>query len=301
MLLIFPSDPLSPRRPDEHFAGEYAAAKELDISVALLDHDAATRGEFDDAVRAVPASQGAVYRGWMLSTAAYSGVCQALARRGVSLRTSPQQYRAAHELPGWEPAFEGLTPDSVWVPGNDALDLAFAVPASWHAGVLRDYSKSMKHYWDEAMFIPDVHDANNLVKVAERFMELRGEDFAGGLVLRRFEDLSGLEVRSWWVDGNCVFLGPHPDNPGYEAPDSVPYESASPAVRSLGLGFVTVDWALRSDGVWRVVELGDGQVSDFPAGEDASRLLVALQSASLSKARAPISQVESSPAPGLNP
>jgi hypothetical protein len=29
--------------------------------------------------------------------------------------------------------------------------------------------------------------------------------------------------------------------------------------------FVTVDLARREDGAWRVVELGDGQVSDRPA------------------------------------
>jgi hypothetical protein len=32
----------------------------------------------------------------------------------------------------------------------------------------------------------------------------------------------------------------------------------------LGCRFVTTDVALRTDGAWRVVEVGDGQVSDFP-------------------------------------
>ena len=34
---------------------------------------------------------------------------------------------------------------------------------------------------------------------------------------------------------------------------------------ALDLPFATVDLALRSDGAWRVIELGDGQVSDRPA------------------------------------
>ncbi|WP_260190397.1 ATP-grasp domain-containing protein [Actinophytocola gossypii] len=36
-------------------------------------------------------------------------------------------------------------------------------------------------------------------------------------------------------------------------------------VAGLGLPFATVDLARREDGRWRVVELGDGQVSDRPA------------------------------------
>jgi len=35
-------------------------------------------------------------------------------------------------------------------------------------------------------------------------------------------------------------------------------------MNDLRLPFVTADLALRNDGVWRVIELGDGQVSDRP-------------------------------------
>ena len=44
----------------------------------------------------------------------------------------------------------------------------------------------------------------------------------------------------------------------------------------LGLPFVTVDLVKRSDGAWRVVELGDGQVSDWPASRDPGDLVAAL-------------------------
>ncbi|XVU23356.1 ATP-grasp domain-containing protein [Actinoplanes sp. CA-054009] len=45
------------------------------------------------------------------------------------------------------------------------------------------------------------------------------------------------------------------------------------AVRGLGLPFVTVDLARRRDGRWRVVELGDGQVSDRPVSTPAADLI----------------------------
>jgi len=42
-MLLVPRDTLHPRSPDPHFAEEAAAARELGIEVALVDHDALTR------------------------------------------------------------------------------------------------------------------------------------------------------------------------------------------------------------------------------------------------------------------
>lgn len=47
-------------------------------------------------------------------------------------------------------------------------------------------------------------------------------------------------------------------------------------IAALDLPFVTVDLALRIDGVWRVVELGDGQVSDRPAAVEPQTMIAAL-------------------------
>ncbi|MFD0528379.1 ATP-grasp domain-containing protein [Kitasatospora arboriphila] len=48
-------------------------------------------------------------------------------------------------------------------------------------------------------------------------------------------------------------------------------------MHTLGCRFVTTDLARRADGAgWRVVEVGDGQVSDLPRGADAASLYAAL-------------------------
>jgi ATP-grasp domain, R2K clade family 3 len=76
----------------------------------------------------------------------------------------------------------------------------------------------MKHYWDEAAFIPDVRDSAGVLRVAGRFLELRGDDLVGGLVVRPFEQYQPGEVRSWWVNGHCAVLSAHPDTPELEPP-----------------------------------------------------------------------------------
>jgi hypothetical protein len=278
VLLLVPADPLRPRRADEHFAAEAAAARDAGITVAFIDHDAlAGPGGAGRAVARVPdAGAAAVYRGWMLRAGQYAALSDALAARGVHLRTSAAQYRRAHELPGWYPALAQVTPQAEWTEGDGEPGFRLACERLGPGpAVLRDYVKSMKHYWHEAAYIPDLADAASAWKVAARFRELREDEFTGGFVLRRFEHFSSAEARTWWVGGTCRLISPHPDTPG-EPPPDVDLSPFTPPISSLGLPFVSADLARRSDGTWRVIELGDGQVSDRPATIEASSFLSAI-------------------------
>ena len=277
-MLLVPADVLRPRRADDHFADEAAAARAAGHAVGLVDHDALAAGEAARAVARVPAGPAtAVYRGWMLSSPAYEGFAAALAERGVTLRTSPEQYRRGHELPGWYAALEGFTPASVWTRGADraAFDEARARLGAGPA-VLRDWTKSMKHYWHEAAYVADLADAGAAWAVADRLHELRGDDFAGGFVLRRFEQFTGAEVRTWWVGGVCRLVTAHPDTADQPPPADVEVRPLAAAVAGLGLPFVTADLVRHADGRWRVIEVGDGQVSDRPAGTPAAELIEAI-------------------------
>jgi hypothetical protein len=277
MLLLVPSDPLNPRRVDEHFRAQAEAAREAGVAVARVDHDLVSRGGADEAVREVPESDDAVYRGWMLDSDRYSEFGAALARQGTTLRTSPAQFRQAHELPGWYDALRAVTPESVRTIGAD-LDALVTAAAGLGSGpaVLRDYVKSMKHYWDEAAYLADVADGEAIRRVGARFLELREDAFAGGFVVRRFEVFRGGEVRTWWIDGRLAVTTAHPDTPDQEPAPDLDLAEVEPLIANLGLPFVTVDLVRRDDGVWRVVELGDGQVSDWPSSAAPSELINAL-------------------------
>ncbi|WP_149202157.1 ATP-grasp domain-containing protein [Actinotalea subterranea] len=278
MLLLLPADPLDGRRVDEHFRGEGTAAREAGHAVGLVDHDALEAGRPDEALVRLPeGDDDVVYRGWMLRPEDYRQLHVRLTARGLRLRTSPTDYRAAHELPGWFAALAAVTPESVWTDGPD-LDAFEDRCRSLGPGpaVLRDFTKSLKHHWDEAAYIPDVSDAAAARRVAARFLELRADDFAGGLVLRRFETFVSAEARTWWVDGDCRLVTAHPDTPT-AMPPPPDLATVGPLVAALDLPFVTVDMVLRDDGTWRVVELGDGQVSDRPSSTAPEDLVAALE------------------------
>ncbi|MEV7682795.1 ATP-grasp domain-containing protein [Streptomyces sp. NPDC088341] len=285
--VLYCRDPLNPRRVDEHFAREAQEVRARGGVVGLVDHDALLQGDAQQAVAHVPAGVGSAwYRGWMIPGDRYAALAEALSRRGTALFVAPDQYRAAHELPGWYPTFVDITPASVWRPTKPgeilaAEDLAvLAEPLPPGSGIVKDYVKSRKHEWEQACFIPDLADGAGLTRVVRRFVELQAEFLAGGVVLRSFETFSKLEsvaaeVRVWWLDGEPRLLTPHPDSP-FERELVPELDHIGPAVRRLGCRFVTTDVALRSDGVWRVVEVGDGQVSDLHPSSSRGELAALL-------------------------
>ena len=248
--------------------------------MALVDHDALTAPEgAGRAAARVPEDGGvAVYRGWMLSSGQYAALADAVTVRGVTLRTSAAQYRQAHELPGWYPALGPVTPAAAWTAGDGEQEFRSACARLGPGpAVLRDYVKSMKHYWHEAAYIPDTADHAAAWKIAARFRELREEQFTGGFVLRQFEELTSAEARTWWVSGTCRLITAHPDTPG-DLPPDIDLTPFTPLIRALALPFITADLALRADGTWRVIELGDGQVSDRPSTASPAAFLNAILS-----------------------
>ncbi|MFI6123288.1 ATP-grasp domain-containing protein [Streptomyces sp. NPDC051064] len=283
---LFCCDPLRPRHPDPAFAQEAAAARGAGAQTLLVDHDALLAGDPESAVGRVLRDSGPYwYRGWMIPPARYAALEHALAARGCSLLTDASAYRTAHELPGWYEVFAELTPLSAW--RALAAGEALPEPSVWSGlarglgsgpGIVKDFVKSRKHEWDEACFVPELGDEERLARVVGRFVELQGDFLAGGVVLRAYEPfVAGGEARVWWLDGEAVRVTAHPDTPGLLPAPAL--DAVGEAVRALGCRWVTTDMALREDGAWRVVEVGDGQVSGLPAGDDGGGLFGALTGA----------------------
>lgn len=251
--------------------------------VVLIDHDALVAGDVSAALaRVEPGSGPYWYRGWMVPAERYARAGEALAARGCALRTGADAFRRAHELPGWYDVFAQLTPRSVWQPlGADEDPLTAAAlsrlvePLGEGPGIVKDFVKSRKHEWHEACYVPELSDPAALASVVGRFVERQGAGLAGGVVVREYERFAADgEARVWWVDGEAVLVSAHPDTP-----DRLPAPglgTVREAVARLGCRWVTTDLAMREDGEWRVVEVGDGQVSGLPEGTDAAALFTAL-------------------------
>lgn len=274
--ILFCSDPLGPRRVDAQYAAEAELVRDAGAQTALIDHDALLAGDVRAAVRRVPADLGpAWYRGWMIPSGAYAALAAALDARGVTLLTGAEDYRRAHELPGWYATFAAVTPASVWSEGTPSDIAGLVAPLPPGAGIVKDYVKSRKHEWLEACFLPDVRDVAAVEAVVATFVERQAESLAGGVVVRAFEEFdAGGEARVWWLDGAAVLVTPHPDTP--ELRPEPDLDAVTPLVAALGCRFVTTDLARRTDGTWRVIEVGDAQVSGIASADQFGALLPAL-------------------------
>lgn len=279
-LILFCSQSFAPREVDLDFADEQAAALAAGFVTSLVDHTKATQGDTAGAVRRVSAEGPAVYRGWMLRASDYDALYAALAQRGVVLVNDPAAYRFCHHLPESYSTLEGETPRTTWLPMQGPLDIEAVFeclrPFGSSPVVVKDYVKSQKHYWLEACFIPRADDQAAVERVVRRFLDLQGEDLCGGLVFREYVPLQiigrhprsamplAAEVRTFWLDGHLLLAHPYWGNLA-SSPTLPPHDWLNDLARRVRSRFFTMDVALKEDGHWTVIELGDGQVAGLPA------------------------------------
>ncbi len=160
--------------------------------------------------------------------------------------TALETYLACHHLPNWYPLLSGLTPRTVTFPPD--ADLKAELDAlGWDAYFIKDYVKSLKT--DSGSLLRSTDGAQRLVSDMIKF---RGE-IEGGFCVREVEDyIPDSEVRYFVIRGT-----PFANNPC----DSIP-AIVTEVVARIHSPFFSVDVAERDDGVERVIEVGDGQVSD---------------------------------------
>ena len=153
-------------------------------------------------------------------------------------------------MPQWYPKMESMTPETLIFPGRDMIAWKTTVPASWEKIQVKDYVKSLKTANGSV-----INDLNQLETVLGEMEFYRGE-IEGGICLRRFEEFRpGSETRYFVIDGK--FYGQEPMF------DTRAMELLIRVARDIPAPFFSVDIAERTDGRFRVVEIGDGQVSDL--------------------------------------
>jgi hypothetical protein len=240
---LYPSDPFRTKQPDEFYAVEVAAVRAEGFNVSVVSLEDFQAGSFR-AFPVLPATTVA-YRGWMLSPSDYESLVSSISQSGAKPLTEATSYLATHHLPNWYPLIAEFTPETRVFPPD--VDLAAELRSlDWPAYFIKDYVKSLKTSVGSCISTPE--DATIVAAEMRRF---RGT-IEGGFCVRRVESfLPETEQRYFVID-------------------SVPHSSAgavppivSECAQRIRSRFFSVDVVRRTDGVLRVVEIGDGQVSDL--------------------------------------
>jgi hypothetical protein len=240
---LYPTDPFASREPDEAYAEEYAAARAASLPVALYSHE--------DLVSEQPALRSAllpdvpvVLRGWMLPVESYAALAQQLAGKNAPVLTSVWNYRTCHHLPGWYAELKAHTPDTVFADENTDFAAAVAHKA-WEGYFVKDYVKSLSTGRGSTCTSP-----TEIGSIVRDIRHYRGY-IEGGVAIRELEAFQpDTEERYFVFQGKA-----------FSRDGQVPALVETIAQR-IDSPFFSVDTVMRADLELRVVELGDGQVSD---------------------------------------
>lgn len=242
MNFVYPTDMLKPRLPDELFREEADALKARGHQVSLVDMET-----FSVTSSALAGKSGLVYRGWMMKPTEYQALLRGMEQQAATALTSLEQYLSTHYLPHWYPLLADLTAETVVI--DPATDLVSVLKQTgWPRFFVKDYVKSLKTAGGSVVDRPE-----DIEHVVAEMRKYRGE-IEGGLCVRRYEEFEpNSEVRFFVVNGTCYGFDPQTTVP------SIVQEAAS----RLSSPFFSVDAAIQTDGQARIVEVGDGQVSDL--------------------------------------
>jgi hypothetical protein len=266
---LFPSSSFDPYMIDEAFFDQAIALRQAGFGTSVVDIDAGRIHGPKPSADAV-----CVYRGWMMNPEEYMHYAATVVLNKATPLTMPDQYLAAHHLPNWYPLVERWTPSTSIFPGDSELlkrdkkEIGYILGehvramrglhhlsgygdgSEWQKFQLKDYVKSLKTDGDSAL--TDIEDITPTLEKMEKYRGI----IEGGICVRSWEEFfPGSETRYFVVNGRYFGQDVVFDTRAMRILDAVKHLIASP--------FWSVDIAKRMDDEFRIVEIGDGQVSDL--------------------------------------
>lgn len=248
MRVIVPADYFKASQPDEMYAEQVEAFLHIGCTVSTFAFEGDRRFR-----PATEVGEVVLYRGWMLDDAEYAAFEQQVNAAGGTLFTPTGAYLNTHHIPRWFPMIADLTPETVCFHDLSSVEIGLQ-ELGWDRFFIKDFVKSLKT--GSGSLIERPEQIGVLMRDMEQF---RGK-IEGGICARRFEEFrADSEQRFFVLDGRAASAD------GAPVPQIV--QTCADRIPSR---FFSVDVAERTDGTLRVVEIGDGQVSDL-VGWDVPR------------------------------
>ena len=262
---------------DDRFELEALAAEELGIDSFAIPLDPIVSGDPERALRRLPRPRGRrwLYRGWMLDEDEYTALYDAMAERDEELVVDPESFGEATYAPRYLPRLGAHSAPARWTEG-ESLDEAWEVaqelgPPPW---IVKDWVKSAKEAWHRACFVPAGADEDDFRAICTHLLELRGDRFAGGFVVKTYLELATLpgflperrrvtdEHRLVFWEGALVAHAPYYDVESEL--DARALEAVAFLGDVIGSPFFTADVARLASGGTTVIEINDGGCSVLP-------------------------------------
>jgi ATP-grasp domain, R2K clade family 3 len=246
MRVLYPENPLDKTQADEPYHEEFTIVRNAGYQCSLFDFDALTSEAFNPCPKIQPGER-VLYRGWMLNSHGYETLVAQIEGKGGIPITSHADYLRCHHLPGWYQQCINFTADTYFFEADEKLETKVQ-ELGWNRYFVKDFVKS-----NTARGGSIANSPSEVRHIVEQIATYRGE-VEGGIAIRRVESyLSNTERRYFVVRGL-------PYSPNGKIPALV-----KEIANIIDAPFYSIDVVENSAGELRLVELGDGQVSDKKA------------------------------------
>ncbi len=228
--VIYPSDYFNKKEVDESFKEEADCFRKNGFFVTTTNSKCIESGDY-------------IYRGWMLNEDEYVDLENTLENNNAKLITNKSNYLKSHYLKNWYNELKDFTPKTVFCNVEnlkDTLDIL-----NWNQYFIKDYIKSLTTTRGSI--------AKNNEEVIELIKEIeKNKGITGGICLREVENfINETELR--YFSFNNKIISPNGDIP----------EIVKDINNKINLPFFSIDIIKDKSNNYRLVEIGDGQVSDL--------------------------------------
>lgn len=243
MRVLYPENPLDKTQADEPYHQEFIAVVAAGYQCSLFDFDVLSFGEFSPHPK-IQAGERVLYRGWMLNPQGYENLVAQIEHRGGVPVTSLANYLRCHHLPGWYQQCLNFTAETHFFKADAELKIEIE-KLGWEQYFVKDFVKS-----NTAGSGSIANSPSEVCTIVEQIAMYRGE-IEGGVAIRRFENYRISTERRYFIVNGIP----------YSSDDEIP-NLVKEIARIIDAPFYSVDVVENLAGELRLVELGDGQVSD---------------------------------------
>ena len=244
MQIIYPGDYFDLNRIDENYEDEFNCARHNGLKCVLLSSQHLADGKIKFSESPEP-HEPVIWRGWMLKKEEYRALYNAVKNYNTAMLVSPDDYASCHYITGWYELCSDYTPETVFLTECDDFE-KITSRLKWSSYFVKDYVKSLTTSRGSI-----ARNVEEIQEILTNIKQYRGE-IEGGAVLRKVEDLKPETERRYFSFYGAV----------YSADDVIPAIVHKIAER-ISSPFFSIDMVETASSNLRLIEIGDGQVSDI--------------------------------------
>lgn len=268
-IILFPSSYFNTKKVDEDLQQEYNAVLSTGLCKILIfgyeqwfDNNKLILNDFPNEEHL------AIYRGWMMKPEQYERFYNLLLKKNIRLVTAPKYYILMHIFPN---AYKDIKEDTAKMeiyPLKSKIDVE-KLKKSFDKFIIKDYVKSVKGTEFPVFFDQSINqkDFDNWMDV---FYKYRGELLTGGICVKEFLDLKHYgkntnEYRVFYANNKIISVSRNSDQ---ENNFPKPPKNLIEKYCNLNSPYYSIDYAELENGNWKIIEVGDGQVSGLSKYQD---------------------------------